>query len=502
MRRTWMSVFCLLMILAPAHAQNEAIRVVEKHLDESTFLVARVDIANINVAVLAERLAKVSAEMANAKEEMASLHRALIDAGVKTIHFTARGMPDRDNMVGIVPLSQTANVDKIEAILKSDATVKTRRDGDQLLFGSAKALAAAGKLNGKASGEWAAALARAEKSPSYIVVIPPRSLVRAAEELMPNLPKELGGGSTTELARAFRFAVIGADLSDKLGLEIAVQAKDADGAKRIDDVIGKALSATAKEFTPLVPNIDLPLIAKSLERIRPRPTDDQLRASLDAQAIDAALTPLIAQARANAGGRVGINYLKQIALAFHSHHDAYGSFPAAASSGKDKKPLLSWRVRILPFIEEEGLHQRFKLDEPWDSEHNKKLIAEMPAIFQSPLSKSKRSEGKTTYVVPTGPKLFFDGIKTGRFNQITDGTSNTIMVIDVPDDKAVIWTKPDDCPIDVNDAKKGLFREGAKTIPAAFFDGSVRLIPSRIPASTMWLYFCPNDGKAIPEEDR
>src|SRR5688500_14843053 len=91
--------------------------------------------------------------------------------------------------------------------------------------------------------------------------------------------------------------------------------------------------------------------------------------------------------RAEAAGPVTANQLKQsanhmrlIALAFHQYHDAYTVLPTN-QLGKDNSPLLSWRVQILPFAEQEALYKQFKLDEPWDSEHNKKLIGRMPALY-------------------------------------------------------------------------------------------------------------------------
>ena len=75
-----------------------------------------------------------------------------------------------------------------------------------------------------------------------------------------------------------------------------------------------------------------------------------------------------------------MNNLKQIGLAMHNYHDARGRLPAAYTVDKDGKPLLSWRVLILPYTEEAALYKEFHLDEPWDSEHNKNLIARMPAV--------------------------------------------------------------------------------------------------------------------------
>src|SRR5882672_4340583 len=69
------------------------------------------------------------------------------------------------------------------------------------------------------------------------------------------------------------------------------------------------------------------------------------------------------------------NDLKQLALAMHNYHSAYGQLPPAAVRDKNGKLLLSWRVLILPYIEQDNLFKEFKLEEPWDSDHNKKLIA-------------------------------------------------------------------------------------------------------------------------------
>src|SRR5207249_2796575 len=77
---------------------------------------------------------------------------------------------------------------------------------------------------------------------------------------------------------------------------------------------------------------------------------------------------------------VSQNNLKQIGLAMHNYHDTYRHFPPQALTDKNGKPLLSWRVAVLPFIEQDNLYRQFKLDEPWDSEHNRKLLERMPKL--------------------------------------------------------------------------------------------------------------------------
>jgi prepilin-type processing-associated H-X9-DG protein len=141
----------------------------------------------------------------------------------------------------------------------------------------------------------------------------------------------------------------------------------------------------------------------------------------------------------------GQNNLKEIGLAFHNYHDRKKSFPASASYDKEGKPLLSWRVHILPEIGEEALYKEFHLDEPWDSEHNKKLIERMPAIFKHP---QFDEAGKTIYMAVVGKGAAFEGKEGRKLPHFTDGTSMTIMVVEVAAEKAVPWTQPADWEFD------------------------------------------------------
>ena len=111
--------------------------------------------------------------------------------------------------------------------------------------------------------------------------------------------------------------------------------------------------------------------------------------------------------------------LKQISLAFYNFHTATLSMPANLATA-DGKPLLSWRVVILPYLGEEDLYKQFKLNEPWDSAHNRKLIPKMPRVYAPFRVKAK--EGETFYQVFTGPKtLFVPGKLTRIPGAIPDG---------------------------------------------------------------------------------
>src|SRR5262249_30438145 len=161
--------------------------------------------------------------------------------------------------------------------------------------------------------------------------------------------------------------------------------------------------------------------------------------------------------------------------------DANGKMPAAAICDKKGKPLLSWRVQILPYIEQDALYREFKLDEPWDSEHNKKLIAKMPRTYALPTPEQK--PGETFYRVFVGRDAGFDLVQPLGFAAFTDGLSNTIMCVEAQD--SVPWTKPEDLEYD---AKKPLPKLGGHYeggFNALIFDGSVRFFVKTVREATL-----------------
>ncbi len=192
-----------------------------------------------------------------------------------------------------------------------------------------------------------------------------------------------------------------------------------------------------------------------------------------------------------------VNDLRQIGIAIHGYHDEYASFPSAAQCDKDGKPLLSWRVAILPFIEQQDLYNQFKLDEPWDSPANKKLIARMPRLFKG-LNQKLNEEGKTSFVVPVGKETIFPPeVNAIAINDVVDGTSQTIMTLLADDDSAVTWTKPDDLIVDLKNPLKGLKRKGETSFLAGFADGSVHRFRTRIDPEKLAALFTRAGGEVV-----
>ncbi len=205
----------------------------------------------------------------------------------------------------------------------------------------------------------------------------------------------------------------------------------------------------------------------------------------------------IAHMRLNAKRSQSMNNLKQIGLAMHNYLDTHGHFPPAATTDKAGKPLLSWRVLILPYIEQDHLYKQFHLDEPWDSEHNKKLLDQMPPIFASPLA-GKLPAGSTTYLVPAGASTIFRAATGLKIQQVTDGTSNTILGFDAPAAAAVPWTKPDDWTYDpqAKDPLAGFFSGNEETL-ALFADGSVQSLAPKLKPETLKAMLTADGGEAV-----
>ncbi len=198
----------------------------------------------------------------------------------------------------------------------------------------------------------------------------------------------------------------------------------------------------------------------------------------------AMLLPATQSAREAARRAQCVNNLKQIALAFHNHHSANNALPMPAITDKDGKPLLSWRVAILPYLEQQELYNKFKLDEPWDSPNNKPLIKEMPQVYLCPSRRSPEA-GTTTYRVFVGNGALFEEGQSMGFQNVTDGTSNTVMVVESKD--AVPWSKPDELKFDP-EAKPSLQGAGSPHpggFNTAFADGSVRFLKNSV-ALQVW----------------
>jgi hypothetical protein len=247
--------------------------------------------------------------------------------------------------------------------------------------------------------------------------------------------------------------------------------------------------------------------------IKPAAQPDELPAS---PAIDPAKLADSATLRAEAARNLTASHknLQAIAIAFHNYAGTVGGKLPGDVLGKDGKPLLSWRVRILPYLQEEttkeflappprpgkgpeeALFKQFKLNEPWNSKHNLALVEKMPRVFASPRVSVKR-KGYTVYQLFTGPDAVFHAGKP-RFGigTVPDGTSNTILAVEAS--TAVPWTKPADLPFAKDKALPDFGKAYQGKPLAAMLDGSARVLDlKKISAQTLKNAIMPADGNVL-----
>jgi hypothetical protein len=204
-------------------------------------------------------------------------------------------------------------------------------------------------------------------------------------------------------------------------------------------------------------------------------------------------------ARSAAYENVSRNNLKQIELALLTYAEANKRFPSAVMLGPDGKTTYSWRVAILPYIEEAALYKMYKFDEPWDSENNKKVLQTKVKVFQHP--NQNPSSNHSNYFVLTGEGGMFNSTpsKGGtKISQVTDGLSKTLLVVEAERD--IPWTKPDDIPVEKGKVPPLGFGKSDKFI-AGTADGAVMTFSTGIDPEVFWKFFTRAGGEPVTNED-
>jgi beta-lactamase regulating signal transducer with metallopeptidase domain len=299
-------------------------------------------------------------------------------------------------------------------------------------------------------------------------------------------------------------------VADCLGEDGATQVKDtaAAGATLLRNVIRGQRSAnvqSGREAEPAYLKTLLDAAEKALSNVKVEKEKLLVVAqtSVDLKSSDggsplAALLPSVDAARKAARRAQSQNNMKQIMLAIHNYADTFGHLPPAVIYGKDGKGKVphSWRVELLPYLDQAALYGAYNFDEPWDSDANKKVLEKMPIVYRDP------SEDKTnaSYYVLVGkgddekafPTIFSkkDGAK---FADITDGTSNTIAIVEAKRD--IPWTKPEDITYDPKGKLPELGGYSEKGFNVGICDGSVRFLPAEIVEETLRALISPAGGE-------
>lgn len=203
----------------------------------------------------------------------------------------------------------------------------------------------------------------------------------------------------------------------------------------------------------------------------------------------ALLLPAVQQAREAARRMQAANNLKQIGLAMHVYHDMYNEFPPAVVKDADGKPLYSGMVLLLPMLEQQGLHEQFDKDKAWDAPENLALSNMNLPVFLDPSNPSNIA-GRTDYLFVTGKNSIFEDIPGMKhsLNTITDGVSNTMLVIEVKGNAS--WAAPNTW--DISQPFDG---SHPGVVQAVFADGSVHALSKKIDPETLRRLVERNDGQ-------
>jgi hypothetical protein len=234
-----------------------------------------------------------------------------------------------------------------------------------------------------------------------------------------------------------------------------------------------SLVLLSEVFEPLLEKAEVKVDeAKEGSTVRLRSVTDTNLAS-----VINAFVPAVGAARGAARRVQSANNLKQIGLAFHNYAAAYGHFPPAAGFAPNSKHPHSWRVALLPFLDQAQLYNEYHFDEPWDSPNNRALIARIPGVYRAPADNGKPTS--SSYFVIAGPGTIFSDDNATAFAQITDGLSNTILAVEAKRD--IPWTKPEDIPFDPRGPlpKVGGFSADG-TFEILLADGAVKAVSQSI----------------------
>jgi hypothetical protein len=196
------------------------------------------------------------------------------------------------------------------------------------------------------------------------------------------------------------------------------------------------------------------------------------------------------------------NRLKQIGLALQNYHDEFRSLPPAYIADEDGKPIHSWRVLILPYMEQQELYKKYSFSEPWNGPNNSKLHHEFVDVFTCPSRSSRQSRTDTSYVAVKGSQTAWPGENTINYDNITDGASNTILVVEMVK-SGIHWMEPrdldfDQMPIAVNPQQgQGISSEHPSVALVVFADGHTAALMKDTPPETLRRLLTIADGKPV-----
>jgi prepilin-type processing-associated H-X9-DG protein len=200
---------------------------------------------------------------------------------------------------------------------------------------------------------------------------------------------------------------------------------------------------------------------------------------------------------------VCVNNLKQIGLALRNYRDAYGCFPPAYVADENGRPMHSWRVLILPWLEQQEVYNQYRFDEPWDGPNNRKLHDLIVSAYSCPSHPGPRCS--TSYVAVVGPGTAWRGAASSRLEDVKDDPNRTILLVEVSG-PSFHWMEPRDLEFDrmsleINGSNNasGLSSAHPGGANVLLHDGAVRFLPGKTAPETLRALLTVAGGDEVGE---
>jgi hypothetical protein len=178
------------------------------------------------------------------------------------------------------------------------------------------------------------------------------------------------------------------------------------------------------------------------------------------------------------------NHLRSIAIALQNYHDTYDCFPPPYHVDKNGKPMHSWRVLIMPFLESSPFYSQYRFDEPWNGPNNRRLSDAFIRWFHCPAD-TRSPDEHTSYLAVVGDGTLFPPDRLTSLDDIADGANQSLMVVEVRN-SGIHWMEPRD--LDISDLRRGVNPKNGLGISSnhirpsgafvAYADGRVKFLPS------------------------
>ena len=223
--------------------------------------------------------------------------------------------------------------------------------------------------------------------------------------------------------------------------------------------------------------------------------------------VGAFFLPAVQRTRTGARRSQCKNNLKQIGLALYTYHENYDCYPPAFVADAKGRPMHSWRVLLLPYLDQGPLYAEYRFDEPWDGPHNSKLADKIIAVYNCPSedhARDKSTATMTSYVAVVGPETVWPESGATTIGDIKDGTSNTLMIVEVAN-SGIHWMEPRDlhavqmAPTINPKSGQGISSPHIGGAQVLMADGSVRFISEQLTAETIHALLTAHAGEQIED---